>query len=396
MPKPVSIIIPTLNGGDIFRQCLEAIKNQEYDEEIQLIVIDSGSQDESIILAEKAGAQVININKKDFHHSRTRNHAVKLAKHEYIVLMVQDAIPTSNQWLSDLCNSLETDDVVAVYGVQVPHDDADLYSRYELDCHQEYMGDMVKIQQVTSKILFNSMTYDEALLISRLDNVCAIYRRETLVQYPLPDIAYAEDLAWAKRVILEGYKVKYDPKLKVKHSHSRSVDYRFRRAIVDTVYCAEILERLSQDLSFVQYEQLLLVDKVIETQRKSIHQTFAINGGVTIKLGLFLYKFKKIIKRLKIINKVYRLMFFLQKKDSYGDPWLNGIAHTSGLHFQYILNDIKLRFPEASDEDLLISLDSVAAVLRGRIYGNVLASYRNAGYVPKELSNHITHFMRGV
>jgi glycosyltransferase involved in cell wall biosynthesis len=43
MEKGVTIIIPTLNGGSIFPQCLAAIKGQENADPLQLIVIDSGS-----------------------------------------------------------------------------------------------------------------------------------------------------------------------------------------------------------------------------------------------------------------------------------------------------------------------------------------------------------------
>ena len=40
----LSIIIPTLNGGEIFlRQCLTEIRAQKYPGKVELIIVDSGS-----------------------------------------------------------------------------------------------------------------------------------------------------------------------------------------------------------------------------------------------------------------------------------------------------------------------------------------------------------------
>ncbi|MBC8427082.1 MAG: glycosyltransferase, partial [Deltaproteobacteria bacterium] len=52
MEKGISIIIPTYNGGRIFSKCLEMIGQQDYGAEIQLIIVDSGSTDGTVELAE--------------------------------------------------------------------------------------------------------------------------------------------------------------------------------------------------------------------------------------------------------------------------------------------------------------------------------------------------------
>jgi len=65
--------------------------------EIQLIVVDSGSTDGTIELAERAGALIRRIDKNKFHHAKTRNEAVLLADFDNIVFTVQDAIPIYNQ-----------------------------------------------------------------------------------------------------------------------------------------------------------------------------------------------------------------------------------------------------------------------------------------------------------
>ena len=99
MNKGISIIIPTYNGGKIFLQCLEMIGQQDYGDQIQLIIVDSGSTDGTTELAEKTGGLVKRIDKRQFHHAKTRNDALSLAKFDKVVSTVQDAIPCSDTWL---------------------------------------------------------------------------------------------------------------------------------------------------------------------------------------------------------------------------------------------------------------------------------------------------------
>ena len=73
MGQGISIIIPTHNGGQVFSKCLEMIGQQDYSGQIQLIIVDSGSTDGTVELAERAGAFVKRIHRKKFHHARTRN-----------------------------------------------------------------------------------------------------------------------------------------------------------------------------------------------------------------------------------------------------------------------------------------------------------------------------------
>ncbi|HEY1145114.1 MAG TPA: glycosyltransferase, partial [Allosphingosinicella sp.] len=51
----LSVVIPTLNGGAHLRACLDALAG-EADE---VIVVDGGSTDDSVAIAEAAGAQVV-------------------------------------------------------------------------------------------------------------------------------------------------------------------------------------------------------------------------------------------------------------------------------------------------------------------------------------------------
>ena len=139
------------------------ISKHQYAGEKQIVIIDSGSDDGTCEEALKSDAELIKIDKKDFHHSRTRNQAIASALHPYVILMVQDAIPLTETWLADMVNSLEKDDVVGVYGRQIPHDDADLFAMFSVDYHSSYLGNKTIIQRIDKINEFNKLSYEQAI-----------------------------------------------------------------------------------------------------------------------------------------------------------------------------------------------------------------------------------------
>lgn len=60
MPAPLSVIIPTLNAGDSLQACLSALmEGVEAGLITELIISDGGSRDETAVLADAWGAQVV-------------------------------------------------------------------------------------------------------------------------------------------------------------------------------------------------------------------------------------------------------------------------------------------------------------------------------------------------
>ena len=263
MKKGVTIIIPTYNGGRIFSKSLEMIGRQDYGGKTQLIIVDSGSTDGTIELAERAGALIKMIDRGRFHHANTRNDAVLLARFDTIVFTVQDAVPCSTSWLSDLDRSLSETDVAAVYTDQIPHDDASPYARFEIESISKARGGKRKIQQIESPEAFKEMSYDEAYTAISLDNVCATYRKELLVNIPFPEVDFAEDMAWAFKNMLLGHRLMYQPDIKVNHSHNRSPEYAFNRQVINSFWCAKIMNRVENDMSFLTIGDLMALTRAL-------------------------------------------------------------------------------------------------------------------------------------
>jgi len=233
-PRPLaSVVIPTLNAGPGFRETLEAVLSQEVDGDLELIIIDSGSQDGTVELCHRYPLRLLQIPPEEFGHGRTRNQAITEANGEFVALLVQDALPANPTWLSSLITPLQADPMVAgAFSRQVPRPEADYVSQWVTQYwHQQAGGRLV--QQITDWDEFETLSVDQKLIRCAFNNVSSVLRRSVWEYIPLPDVAYAEDVAWALEVLRAGYRLVYEPTSVVIHSHQRSWKHTLQRAYTD-------------------------------------------------------------------------------------------------------------------------------------------------------------------
>ena len=113
----VSIVILTKNAGREFRATLQKIYEQQTDLTFELIIVDSGSTDESLKIVDEFPARKFTIAPEEFNFGLTRNHGFSLARGEYIVTISQDATPCDRKWLDHLIRPFFLNPhVVAVQG----------------------------------------------------------------------------------------------------------------------------------------------------------------------------------------------------------------------------------------------------------------------------------------
>ncbi|EAR6430449.1 O antigen biosynthesis rhamnosyltransferase RfbN, partial [Salmonella enterica] len=121
----ITLIIPTYNAGSLWPNVLDAIKQQTIYPD-KLIVIDSGSKDETVPLAsDLKNISIFNIDSKDFNHGGTRNLAVaKTLDADVIIFLTQDAILADSDAIKNLVYYFSDPLIAAVCGRQLPHKDA--------------------------------------------------------------------------------------------------------------------------------------------------------------------------------------------------------------------------------------------------------------------------------
>jgi rhamnosyltransferase len=226
----ISVLIPVRDGGDDLRRCLEAISRQRVDEEVETVVVDTDSRDGSRDLARSHGARVLEVDPSEFGHGATRNLAAAEARGEVLIFTTQDAYAADENWLARISASLRGDESLAgVYGRQVPHDGAPPPEVFFLDF---LYGPERRVQRAKGED-------DLSMLTTLFSNVNSAMRRDVWERFPFADdVFFAEDQDWARRVLLEGYGIGYEPDAAVRHSHAYTVTTAFKR-FFDTGASAE-------------------------------------------------------------------------------------------------------------------------------------------------------------
>ena len=102
----VSIVIPTRNGLDLIRQCIQSIDKKTTYGCYEIIIVDNGSDDPTALayfakLAERANVRVLR-DERPFNYSALNNAAVAIAKGEVIALVNNDIEVMSPDWLSEM------------------------------------------------------------------------------------------------------------------------------------------------------------------------------------------------------------------------------------------------------------------------------------------------------
>jgi len=104
--KSVSVVMATLNAGEILSKALRSIRNQYYDQEkIEIIVADGGSTDKTLKYCAKFGARVIPENTGS--PEAAKSVALQIAKNELILEIDCDNILPNRNWLATMVASLE-------------------------------------------------------------------------------------------------------------------------------------------------------------------------------------------------------------------------------------------------------------------------------------------------
>ena len=89
-PVDISIVILTKNEEKNIGRCLSGVFSQETDKEYEVIVIDSGSTDNTLNIVRNFPVRVVQIKAHEFADGGTRNLGAQLAYGKYIVFLVAD------------------------------------------------------------------------------------------------------------------------------------------------------------------------------------------------------------------------------------------------------------------------------------------------------------------
>ncbi|MEW6584546.1 MAG: glycosyltransferase [Nitrospirota bacterium] len=227
--KAVSIVILTHNGEKYIQNLLNAIFAQRHQNSVEVIVIDSASQDDTCKIAASHNVKVHVIEKSAFSHSKTRNFGIASSSGQFIIFITQDALPLDQYWLVELLKPFELyPDLAASYSRQIPAPDCNPVQARDIyigaPCVDEIRYAKVDIPSQKSDYANNVHRY------IRFSNVSACYRGDLLRENPFDErLKMVEDQEWSKRMIENGHSIYYASKSIVVHSHNFTVPQTYQR-----------------------------------------------------------------------------------------------------------------------------------------------------------------------
>ena len=208
-----SIVIRAYNEEKHIGRLLEGIRLQTL-KDVEIILVDSGSTDNTISVAETFGAKIVKISADEFTFGRSLNFGIRAVTRELIVIASAHVYPVYHDWLENLLRPFEEDRVALTYGKQRGPDTAK-FSEGQI-FHQWY-PDVGKPKQETAFC----------------NNANAAIRRSLWEKNPYDEtLTGLEDLAWAKWAKEQGYSIAYVAEAEVIHVHNetpRGVFNRYRR-----------------------------------------------------------------------------------------------------------------------------------------------------------------------
>lgn len=219
--KKVGLIVPTLNAGALWQEWLDAIDRQSVQPHRKLLV-DSGSSDRTVEMAEKHGFEIRKIDKADFNHGGTRDMAAQyLDDCDILIYLTQDALLANENSLRELISSFNDPRVDVAYGRQLPHTftgPIGIHARFYNYGNQSSLRSLSDIPRMGFKTIFCSNSF-------------SAYRRKTYMAVGgfKDNLIFGEDAHFCGRAILSGKSVFYNAEALVYHSHDYTVMEDVRR-----------------------------------------------------------------------------------------------------------------------------------------------------------------------
>lgn len=216
-PK-ASVVIRTLNEARYLDELLRGIGEQlTNDLDTEVVLVDSGSTDGTLAIAEKHGCKIVHIKREEFSFGRSLNRGCEAAQGDILVITSGHCVPANDSWLQNLCQPLIDGISQYSYGKQLGGP-----TSYFSECRvfDKYFPDTSKLPQDG----FYCNNANSALL------------KTTWQRYRFDEeLTGLEDMALAQRMVRDGGKVAYVSDAPVYHYHSETwpqVRRRFEREAI--------------------------------------------------------------------------------------------------------------------------------------------------------------------
>ncbi len=259
----VDAMIPVRDPDTRLKRCVERLLVQSLRiRTITLVLSVDRTWDDQRIegwFSSEERVEIVRIRGEDYNHGGTRDAWAKAGDAEYLLFLVQDAVPEDEALVEGMIESLKDSRHAVVYARQVPDPDCDDIERYT-----RYFNYPAKSLKKTGAGFSGGGVKD-----CFTSNVCAAYRRDWYERVGgfEEDILLSEDSVYAAKALRAGGEVIYNANARVEHAHRYGYATQWKRnfdiGVVHKQY-APIFENLSTEkegVRLVKRTALYLVKK---------------------------------------------------------------------------------------------------------------------------------------
>ena len=211
--RRISAVVRAYNEGQHIGRLLEGFEQQTVKPD-EIILVDSGSTDDTVAIARAAGCSIVHIDKSEFSFGRALNRGCDAATGDVLLFASAHVYPVYNTHVAHLTSAFDRDGVTIAYGRQVG-DERTKFSE----------------ARVMLKWFPNQNIWDQGHPFS--NNANAAVLKSAWKESPYDEtLTGLEDLDFAKKALARGDKIAYVADAPIVHVHEESWDNvrnRYRR-----------------------------------------------------------------------------------------------------------------------------------------------------------------------
>lgn len=208
-----TVVIRAYNEASHIGKLLHGIRQQTL-QDVEVILVDSGSTDDTVAIAEAGGARIVQIDPLEFTFGRSLNLGIQHASADLIAIASAHVYPVYPDWLERLLAPFSSPQIGLTYGKQRGAPSTHFSE------HQVFARWFPDLSQPRQPFPF-------------CNNANAAIRRSVWQQRPYDEnLTGLEDLEWAHWLQSQGYAIAYIAEAEIIHVHNekpRQVFNRYRR-----------------------------------------------------------------------------------------------------------------------------------------------------------------------
>jgi len=239
-----SLVIRAYNESRHLGRLLEGVRQQTV-KDVEIILVDSGSTDNTVAIAESFDARVVHIAPQDFTFGRSLNLGISTATRELVVIASAHVYPVYPDWLERLLEPFTDSTLALAYGKQRGSPGSSTGRRERGPNSSTWRGspgsstgqnNPAPQTRFSEQEIFARWFPEHSDLKQNqpfCNNANAVIRKSVWEEHPYDEtLTGLEDLAWAKWALEHGRGIAYIAPAEIIHVHNetpKGVFNRYRR-----------------------------------------------------------------------------------------------------------------------------------------------------------------------